>query len=258
MYYCVDFEKLRWVNGQHIRAMDPKVLTPRVIAAMTTGDQPILDSVVYGTPDAHTKLVDGSKEKVFIALATKIAQRDMELIVETNKFVGYCLKHDLEGSLHSDGEIAEVLEEPAFETVIKAIVADFDAGVFPTGSAEEIPGQWKAYVKDLGKRLGLKGKTLFHPARLALTGRMSGPDIGDQLQLAKAAEGVVLPSYPLADIKSRIEVLRAFNLEHAKTTAAATKARLAEEARLKAEQAAIDAAAAAVAVVEDEPALVDQ
>ena len=44
-------------------------------------------------------------------------------------------------------------------------------------------------VNVIGVKLNLKGKALFHPARLALTGRMSGPDIGDQIQLLKASEG---------------------------------------------------------------------
>lgn len=39
-----------------------------------------------------------------------------------------------------------------------------------------------------GKALTRKGKRLFHPIRLALTGSMSGPDIGDQLRLLEAGE----------------------------------------------------------------------
>lgn len=39
-----------------------------------------------------------------------------------------------------------------------------------------------------GKALTRKGKRLFHPIRLALTGNMSGPDIGEQLALLEAGE----------------------------------------------------------------------
>lgn len=239
-----DFEKLRWINGQHIRALPAAELKPRVVAALTTGDQPFLDAAKFSSVDS---IAAGSKEETFVNLATKIAQRDMELVSESSKFVGACLKYDIQESLRTDGEIAHVLDEPTFETVVKGIVEDFDNGIFPTGSAEEIPGQWKAYIKALGARLGIKGKTLFHPARVALTGRMSGPDIGDQLQLAKAAEGVISAGYPLADIKKRIESLRTLNLAEAKATAAATVVRLEAEAKRKAEEAAAAAAAAALA-----------
>lgn len=39
-----------------------------------------------------------------------------------------------------------------------------------------------------GKALTRKGKRLFHPIRLALTGSMSGPDIGGQLALLQAGK----------------------------------------------------------------------
>jgi glutamyl-tRNA synthetase len=248
-----DFEKLRWINGQHIRALPANELKPRVIAALTTGDPPILESSKFSA-DMSSSIATGSKEELFVNLATKIAQRDMELVSESSKFVGACLKYDIQESFRTDGEIAHVLDEPTFETVVKGIIEDFDNGVFPTCSAEEMPTQWKAYIKALGARLGIKGKTLFHPARVALTGRMSGPDIGDQLQLAKAAEGVISPSYPLADVKKRIDSLRTLNLAEAKAIAAATVVRLEAEAKQKAEAAAAAAALAA----EEQQQLVNQ
>jgi glutamyl-tRNA synthetase len=37
--------------------------------------------------------------------------------------------------------------------------------------------------------MGVKGKALFHPLRLALTGKMSGPDVGAILQVLTLAQG---------------------------------------------------------------------
>jgi glutamyl-tRNA synthetase len=75
---------------------------------------------------------------------------------------------------------------------------------------------WKAYIKKVGSELSLKGKNLFHPVRLALTGRMSGPDVGDQLKLlGLATSGVINPLYKVVDLKSRIEFLRNFDLNDA-------------------------------------------
>jgi glutamyl-tRNA synthetase len=56
----------------------------------------------------------------------------------------------------------------------------------------------------------LKGKALFQPLRLALTGRMSGPDVGEQLQILSYAPHVIHPDtkdifVPLHD---RVETLR--------------------------------------------------
>ena len=99
----------------------------------------------------------------------------------------------------------------------------------------------------------MKGKTLFHPARLALTGRMSGPDIGDQIQLLKASEGVILSTFPAVYIKDRIEALKAVDWSQAKATAKNTIVRLEKEA---AEAAALAAqqtsSASTVPIDEDE------
>lgn len=48
-------------------------------------------------------------------------------------------------------------------------------------TAVDFPDQWKAWIKAVGKATKKKGKGLFHPIRLALTGRMSGPDVGEQV-----------------------------------------------------------------------------
>ena len=70
-------------------------------------------------------------------------------------------------------------------------------------------------MKGLGKALGLKGKDLFHPVRLAVTGRMrmSGPDIGEQLQLLAMAEGMVREEFSVVSLKDRIQVLQNFSLQ---------------------------------------------
>ena len=77
------------------------------------------------------------------------------------------------------------------------------------------------HLKTLGKELELKGKPLFHTVRLALTGRMSGPDVGDQLNLLHLADGVVGTSVPLTNLKSRMEYLRTFSVSESKIKAEA-------------------------------------
>lgn len=248
-----DFEKLRWVNSQHIRALKPDTLIPLVVDRLNAASNGDVSTVLLDAEKFNSKTLSnfskGTKEELFVSLVSKIAQRDMSLLTEANKYVGLCLKYDFDAALLNDGEVAAVLEEPDFQKIVDAMVSDFDSNVFPTGGAEEIPSQWKGYIKELGVKLGIKGKALFHPARLALTGRMSGPDIGDQLQLLKASEGIILSSYPAVDVKQRIEYLRKFDLSSAKEIAAKTLIRLEEEKKMKVEEAA--AASAVVPVDED-------
>lgn len=50
-------------------------------------------------------------------------------------------------------------------------------------SLEVGPGTWAALTAELAQRTGRKGKALFLPLRLALTGRASGPDMAELLPL---------------------------------------------------------------------------
>ena len=71
------------------------------------------------------------------------------------------------------GEIATVIEDPA-------VVA---------AAAETLPAEpwdgatWKAWTQAISARTGAKGKALFHPLRLALTGRDKGPEMAPLLPL---------------------------------------------------------------------------
>jgi glutamyl-tRNA synthetase len=66
-------------------------------------------------------------------------------------------------------------------------------------------GKVKKWIKDLGKAKGLKGKRLFMPIRIALTGQMAGPDVGQLLTvLDKADEGLTMPSFVPLDERMRL------------------------------------------------------
>jgi glutamyl-tRNA synthetase len=105
-----------------------------------------------------------------------------------------------------------VVSEPGFAGIVKRLVDDYKSGALPTGKEDsDFESAFKGYVKTLGKDLGLKGKGLFHPVRLALTGRVSGPDIGDQLKLLALAEGV-LPEEKYTPLTARIQVLESINV----------------------------------------------
>jgi glutamyl-tRNA synthetase len=59
----------------------------------------------------------------------------------------------------------------------------------------------------MGKAQGRKGKRLFMPVRIACTGRMQGPDVGEQLELLAGEAGDVTPAagyVPLAERMQRL------------------------------------------------------
>jgi glutamyl/glutaminyl-tRNA synthetase len=69
-------------------------------------------------------------------------------------------------------------------------------------------GTTKKWIKDIGKALDCKGKRLFMPVRIALTGQMAGPDVGQLLELL-AKEDNVCKVDGYVKLPERMETLRA-------------------------------------------------
>ena len=99
---------------------------------------------------------------------------------EVEAILGYPLAENAE-----DAKMAKIFEDD-FGEIADAVVAGFDSGELR--SAIEA-GEFKAFVNATGKALERKGKRLFMPFRVALTGRMQGPDVGEVMDLL-LAEGV--------------------------------------------------------------------
>ena len=72
----------------------------------------------------------------------------------------------------------------------------------------------QAWIKSLGKAQGRKGKRLFMPLRIALTGNMHGPDVGEILALLAAEDGDVAAPGALVPLPQRMERLRAWLAAH--------------------------------------------
>jgi len=239
-----DLEKLKWLNTQHLRMRTPEQMQPIVLRGLCTGEdavlpahrlpagtlsatatpsEPVVTENVAVPTESATAADTGNAEQFnqFMQSATKIVQRDIELLTDINRLVCSCLAFNLTHTLRTDSHVGEVLAESAFPTVLKALVDDYHSGTLPRGttSGGEVPfaDVWKAYMKDLGKRLNLKGKALFHPVRLCLTGRVSGPDVGDQLQLLALSEGLLCEGTEKVCVRldQRIAMLESFDLQEA-------------------------------------------
>ena len=105
----------------------------------------------------------------------------------------------------------------------KPLDAFFDAsGQYPViedttlgGGAYSFPQAYKVFMKNLAKGLGVKGKLLFHPVRLALTGEMSGQDVTKQLRLLSIAsrtgdDNPLLTTDMVVSLEERMKRLEAF------------------------------------------------
>lgn len=188
-----DGDKLRFINGQHLRALPDDELESLVLPEWHR-------SGVF-----HASLSAGSD---LARKAVLLVRGSLQLVNDANEEMANVFTYPLVKTLKS-GEAEELVQEDGgFLTLGQIVLRDYDAGTMPTGTGgEEHSSQWKKWVKSVGKETGRKGKRLFHPLRLALTGKMSGPDVGDIIQVLHLTESEgVAPS--IVTLKERINVLR--------------------------------------------------
>jgi glutamyl-tRNA synthetase len=142
----------------------------------------------------------------FVEALSAITQGNVDLLVDVLPVAQRIVSYPLEQTIVKDAEAAELVRHENFAAICATLTSDATSGALPTGTEDDFPGEWKKYMKALGKALGLKGKDLFHPVRLALTGEMSGPDVGAQLQMVGMAErGAVVG--PVVPMQARFEHL---------------------------------------------------
>jgi len=185
-----DTAKLKWVNGQHIRAMPPADLAPLL--------QPFVQAALL-EPSAPPP-------EALVDLCVALAQDKIELLTDAVGLLQRVVAYSLPDAV-TTAEAKPIVDDD-FGSVALALLALYDNGQVPSGGeGDEFDATWKAMVKSLGKATGRKGKGLFMPLRLALTGNVSGPDVGVQLKVVCAAGGAMAHVVPLAE---RMAQLRAW------------------------------------------------
>ena len=156
------------------------------------------------------------------------------------RIVYQCLQYDIHHTINNDKKSISIINTSNFKILIQDIINDYDNGLLlplvtrssnATKAAciydtninniddytNEFYNQWTSYIEQFSIKHNIKGKNLYHPLRLALTGRMNGPDIGDQILLLNITE--IFNSYDnnprklvtnMVSLDERIQILREY------------------------------------------------
>ncbi len=143
-----DRAKLGWMNGQHIRGLEPDVLYELAVPYL---------------PDWVDERYNDSERREIVALLHDHIETLSGLGEQCDIF---------RDDIAPDNEAAEVLATDSSQQVLRALV---DA--LAVSSAALTSDTFKTTVKEVGKKLGVKGRDLFFPVRAALTGNVHGPDL---------------------------------------------------------------------------------
>lgn len=222
-----DNEKLRWVNQQHMKMLSLEVLVELV------KDQFVFeDMLIEGATASGLGLINMAFATT--ALARERMQTTKDAVLNAKTVLGYALPATFDELTDADSK--SMIEQGNFFNLAQRILKEYDAGEFPLPNVDnpmsafqdaigagsekksstpcEFTQTYQAHMKKMAKEIGVKGKNLFHPVRLALTGEMSGQDVTKQLSLLTLAtekDSVIDPKKAsIVPLSERMDRLRTF------------------------------------------------
>jgi glutamyl/glutaminyl-tRNA synthetase len=202
-----DFDKLNWLNRHYVKLAEPEriaklaerqfclqkpgvfplwtsaeLYTAETIAALASLDPPIHLDIVSPQLIAQRKAWFADLLAVFLPYVDYLAQ----LPVKSAFIFGF----DPDAA-HADPENSALLNVDSARTVL----SEFASRV-RTHSGPVTAGEFKVWLNDIKTATGVKGKDLYHPIRIALTGSHSGPDFDKVIPLIEegAALGLAIPT----------------------------------------------------------------
>jgi nondiscriminating glutamyl-tRNA synthetase len=150
-----DEEKLAWVNRHYLKVADPLRLAEL--------------SVPYFI-DAGVPMKPDGRGLEFIAAAMPIASASVDRLNQVPARLAFLFEYDPARTL-SDADVREELKSDGARAVIAALAEEL-------ASAPRLDRErFRAAANQIKARTGQKGKALFHPIRIALTGRAEGPEL---------------------------------------------------------------------------------
>ncbi|MDA9471169.1 glutamate--tRNA ligase [Enterococcus sp. 5H] len=154
-----DGKKLEWVNNQYMKELNIDVLTDMCLPYL------VAEGKIEVQPD--------SAKLEWLKKVVSLYQPQMSYaaeIVDLSEL--FFNEHPV-----LDDAAKEVLSGETVPTVLAAFKAQLEA--MDVVNVENI----KAGIKAVQKETGVKGKNLFMPIRVAVSGQMHGPELGDTIEL---------------------------------------------------------------------------
>ncbi|KAL2926747.1 Glutamate--tRNA ligase chloroplastic/mitochondrial [Bienertia sinuspersici] len=200
-----DSTKLRWMNGHYLRDLPSEELNKVV------GERWKIAGIL------------NESEGQFIEEAVALLKDGIDLVPDSDKVLSDLLSYPLSDTLASP-EAKPVLED-GLSDVAASLIAAYDSGELMS-ALQEGPTGWQKWVKGFGKSLKRKGKALFMPLRVLLTGKLHGPEMGAGIILLHKAgtTGIINPEFGFITLDERLKILREFDFDSFRADPAASEA----------------------------------
>lgn len=179
-----DMEKLYWLNRHYIKTADPQRIA-RLAREFFVGSGMLAAEPAAGEQEWFARVV-----AMFAPAVDTLSQLPQRAAA--------IFQHDAAKAIADPGN-AEVLHSPSAHAVISSF-----AGLLAARDAKLTAADFKALLNEVKIKSGAKGKDLFHPLRVVLTGSHSGPEFDKLIPLIEEGSDLKL-RIPILSVRQRVE-----------------------------------------------------
>ena len=195
-----DFEKLYWLNRHYIKEAAPYRIAK---LARNYWDRMMIDRIAHraGLPKIDAKHVAmwGASNEIdeWLAKLTALLVPSVNKLDELPERAKLVFDYDAQAAI-ANPDNADVLKAAKTSDVLAAFTTRI-----ANESAALTAERFKAIVNEVKTETGVKGKDLFHPIRIAVTGTHSGPEFDKLIPLIEEGAALNLP-IPVKSVKQRV------------------------------------------------------
>jgi len=183
-----DMEKLYWLDRHYIRQSPPerieKLAESFFIRARLLPDNP------------------GDRIRAWFAKIVALLAPSVDKLDELPERAALIFDYDAAVAVNSP-ENAEVLAWPKSGDVLAAFAQRVESD-----SSAMTPERFRSSMNEVRAETGARGKELFHPVRVALTGSHSGPEFDRLIPILEEGSQLDLPRHVMS-VRERLEAFRA-------------------------------------------------
>jgi len=196
-----DMEKLYWLNRQYIKQAPPERIHRLALPYYST----MMADGAARTHAGQTKpaaWVPSESETDWLAQLTQLFAPYVNRLDELPERAAPVFAYDAKRALESP-ENREVFSWPS----TKAVLTGFTVKILEDESATSgrmTAEEFKVVVNQVRAETGAKGKELFHPIRIVITGSHSGPDFDRLIPILETGSHLSLPRHVLS-VHERVE-----------------------------------------------------
>ncbi len=181
-----DFDKLHWLNRHYLKDANPeRILDLAWPYFEKAGLLPARSNADAETVQWFSKLV-----ALFLPSVDRLEQ-----LLEKAQFI---FNFEVSGA-KQNAENVPILQSESAQKVLSAF-----AQRVHSNEGAVTPEQFKTWMNEIKSETGAKGKDLFHPVRIALTGAHSGPEFDKLIPIFEEGSRLQLPVHVLS-MRERVE-----------------------------------------------------